>query len=128
MLCDEAGDEAAARRDLHAPRTRLLQCRLHDLPADAALAQMPRHFGMREEEHAIGAAVVHEGNAAVDVELEAGEGGVVANGRRHERNMGTARTRQKPHLFDRSCPLCSRYPYAAGSVRSPCRLARGAAI
>jgi hypothetical protein len=70
--------------DVAAVSTDQLQRALHQLRRNTSPAQARRRLGVGDDDPARRAAIIRKRNAALDVELEAGEGGVVADGR-HDR-------------------------------------------
>ena len=79
-------DERAARLDLEPLGARFVERAAHELRGDAAALQVRRRLGVEERHHAAVEAVVGDGGAGLGVELEAGEGGVVAD--RHDGHVG----------------------------------------
>jgi len=75
--------KAAAGDDLAAVRADQLQRALHQLRRNAAPAQGARRLGVGDDDRARRAAIIYEREPALDVEFEAGEGWVVADGHRY---------------------------------------------
>src|ERR1700754_3536880 len=72
--------KAAAGDDLVAIGAYQLQRAPHQLRRNAAPAQRARRLGVGDDDRARRAAIIRKRKPALDVEFEAGEGGVVADG------------------------------------------------
>ena len=68
----------AARQHLEPPRPRCMQRTRHELRSDAAPARLWRGLGVQQRDHVAGDAVVQYANRALGMELETGQGGIVA--------------------------------------------------
>jgi hypothetical protein len=88
MPAQKIHHKAAAGDDLAAVRADQLQRALYQLRRNAAPAQRPRRLGVGDDDRARRAAIIRKRKPALDVELEAGEGGVVADGG-HERSISS---------------------------------------
>jgi len=80
MPRDDVAHERAQRPHLQAARANVCERAEHQPGADAALADRARHLGVRQRDDAGRGGVVGEGDMTVGFKLEAGEGGVVADG------------------------------------------------
>jgi hypothetical protein len=79
MLVQVVHDKAAAGDHFHSVGADQSQRAFDQFRGDAAAAQASRGFGMRDDDGRRRPAVVRERLPALDVELEAGEGFVVAD-------------------------------------------------
>ena len=88
--------ERAARHDFQAPGAGHLQRAGDKLRGDAAVPGLRRHFRMGDGHHPAFELIIRHGRDAIDVKLEAGESGVVANLGSHCGNMGRCRRSAYP--------------------------------
>jgi hypothetical protein len=75
----KVGDKRTARHDFEALCTNVLQHGVHHLRADAAAAQGGRDFRVGERHHAINEPIEGKRHSAIDIELEAMKGRIVAD-------------------------------------------------
>jgi hypothetical protein len=94
MLGEIGRDERAARHDLEPAAAHFVQHAFDELRSDAAAARRDRRLGVRQRHDIAGALVNHERGDPAGLELEAGEGGVVADRGGHGDNVGWVERRE----------------------------------
>src|SRR5579862_8947801 len=85
MLREIRAHKRTARHDLKTPLAHDFEHASGEPRSDAAAASLRRRLRVFEPDHAASEPVIHERRHAVGIELEAGESGIVAHCRGHER-------------------------------------------